>query len=171
MTSWSIVFVVRVGADVAEATIEGEQEPSVGCCAGEDGWVLGAVKALAACGGHVAFGDLQLCDGRVESGRCSSSLTLTGPRMLRGCWHRTAAPELTMAYQRITTDPAQMAGQPCIRGLRIRVATILAMLADGMDVAEILEAYPDLEAADINEALHYAAEALRERELPLRESA
>lgn len=76
-----------------------------------------------------------------------------------------------MAYQRITTDPAQMAGQPCIRGLRIRVATILAMLADGMDVAEILEAYPDLEAADINEALHYAAEALRERELPLRESA
>ncbi|MEX1163831.1 MAG: DUF433 domain-containing protein [Nitriliruptor sp.] len=76
-----------------------------------------------------------------------------------------------MTYQRITTDPAQMAGQPCIRGLRIPVASVLAMLADGMDAAEILEAYPDLEAADINEALRYAAEALRERELPLRQPA
>ena len=73
-----------------------------------------------------------------------------------------------MAYQRITTDPAQMSGQPCIRGLRIPVATVVAMVADGMDVAEITDALPDLEPEDVSEALHYAAQALRERELPLR---
>jgi uncharacterized protein (DUF433 family) len=87
------------------------------------------------------------------------------------CWRCSAALEPTMTYQRISTDPAQMAGQPCIRGLRIPVATILAMLADGMGADEILDAYPDLEAADIREALHYAVEALRERGLPLREPA
>lgn len=73
-----------------------------------------------------------------------------------------------MTYQRITTDPAQMGGQPCIRGLRIPVASVVAMVADGMTVAEILDAFPDLEAEDVTEALLYAAEALRERELPLR---
>ena len=60
-----------------------------------------------------------------------------------------------------------MGGVPCVRGLRIPVATVVGMVADGMTEAEILEAYPDLEAADIREALHYAAEAVRERELPL----
>lgn len=73
-----------------------------------------------------------------------------------------------MVYRRITTDPAQMSGQPCIRGLRIPVATVVAMVADGMDVAEITDALPDLEPEDVSEALHYAAQALRERELPLR---
>lgn len=76
-----------------------------------------------------------------------------------------------MTYARITTDPAQMGGQPCIRGLRIPVATVVAMLADGMTSGEIVEAYPDLEREDVTEALHYAAEALRERELPLRVTA
>jgi uncharacterized protein (DUF433 family) len=60
-----------------------------------------------------------------------------------------------------------MGGMPCIRGLRIPVATVVGMVADGMGEAEILEAYPDLTAADIQEALKYAAEAVRERELPL----
>jgi uncharacterized protein (DUF433 family) len=60
-----------------------------------------------------------------------------------------------------------MGGMPCIRGLRIPVATVVGMVADGMDNREILEAYPDLEAEDIAEALRYAAEAVRERELPL----
>jgi uncharacterized protein (DUF433 family) len=54
-----------------------------------------------------------------------------------------------------------------LRGLRIPVATVVGMIADGMGEAEILEAYPDLTAADIQEALKYAAEAVRERELPL----
>jgi len=72
-----------------------------------------------------------------------------------------------MTFTRITVDPAQMGGVPCIRGLRIPVATVVGMLADGMTDAEILEALPDLEADDLAEALRYAAEAVLERELPL----
>jgi uncharacterized protein (DUF433 family) len=72
-----------------------------------------------------------------------------------------------MKFTRITVNPKQMGGVPCIRGLRIPVATVVGMVADGMTVAEILKAYPDLEASDIREALQYAAEAVRERELPL----
>jgi uncharacterized protein (DUF433 family) len=72
-----------------------------------------------------------------------------------------------MKFPRITIDPAKMGGVPCIRGLRIPVATVVGMIADGMTPAEILKAYPDLEAADIQEALRYAAAALRDRELPL----
>lgn len=53
------------------------------------------------------------------------------------------------------------------RGLRIPAATVVGLVADGMAPAEILKACPDLMAADIQEALRYAAEALRERELPL----
>ena len=60
-----------------------------------------------------------------------------------------------------------MGGVPCIRGLRIPVATVVGMIADGMAEDEILKAYPDLEREDLQEALRYAAEAVRERELPL----
>lgn len=60
-----------------------------------------------------------------------------------------------------------MGGVPCIRGLRIPVATVVGMLAEGMSADEVVEAYPDLETADVQEALRFAAEALRERELPL----
>jgi uncharacterized protein (DUF433 family) len=76
-----------------------------------------------------------------------------------------------MSFERITVDAAQMGGMPCIRGLRIPVATVVAMVADGMTVAEIVDELPDLEAEDVAEALHYAAQALQERELPLRSSA
>ena len=72
-----------------------------------------------------------------------------------------------MTFTRITVRADQMGGVPCIRGLRIPVATVVGMVADGMSEREILDAYPDLEAEDIREALHYAAEAVRERELPL----
>ena len=72
-----------------------------------------------------------------------------------------------MKFSRITFNPAQMDGVPCIRGLRIPVATVVGMLADGMNEAEILAAYPDLKSEDIAEALRYAAEAVRERALPL----
>lgn len=71
-----------------------------------------------------------------------------------------------MKFQRITIDPHQMGGVPCIRGLRIPVATVVAMVADGMGEEEILKAYPDLVREDIQEALRYAAEAVRERTLP-----
>jgi uncharacterized protein (DUF433 family) len=72
-----------------------------------------------------------------------------------------------MKFTRITVRPEQMGGVPCLRGLRIPVATVVAMIADGMTEAEILAAYPDLQREDIAEALRYAAEAVRERELPL----
>lgn len=72
-----------------------------------------------------------------------------------------------MNFSRITINHNQMNGMPCIRGLRIPVATIVAMVAEGMNNEEILSAYPDLENDDIAESLRYAAEALRERELPL----
>ena len=75
-----------------------------------------------------------------------------------------------MRFERITVNPDQMAGVPCIRGLRIPVATVVTMIADGMTEEEILAAYPDLEREDLREALYYAAEAVRERELPLRTS-
>ncbi len=72
-----------------------------------------------------------------------------------------------MKFKRITANSSQMGGVPCIRGLRIPVATIVGMIAEGMTEKEILEAYPDLEREDVREALHFAAEALQERELPL----
>ena len=72
-----------------------------------------------------------------------------------------------MKYQRITVNPNQMGGMPCIRGLRIPIATVVGMVADGMTNQEIIDAYPDLEEKDIQEALRFAAEAVTERELPL----
>lgn len=60
-----------------------------------------------------------------------------------------------------------MGGVPCIRDLRIPVATVVGMVAEGMSVDEILADHPDLEAEDVREALQYAAEAVRERQLPL----
>lgn len=64
-----------------------------------------------------------------------------------------------------------MGGMPVVRGLRIPVASVVAMVADGMTAAEIVDELPDLTPDDVAEALRYAAEALRERELPLRPSA
>ena len=72
-----------------------------------------------------------------------------------------------MRFTRITVDPQQMGGVPCIRHLRIPVATVISMLSEGMSQAQILEAYPDLQPEDVREALQYAAEAVKERELPL----
>ena len=76
-----------------------------------------------------------------------------------------------MTFGRITVDAERMGGVPCIRALRFPVASVVAMVADGMSNAEILEEHPDLEAADIVEALRYAALAVQERELPLRRPA
>ena len=76
-----------------------------------------------------------------------------------------------MEYERITIDPAKMRGVPCIRGLRIPVATVIGQLAAGRTPVEVLDDFPDLEAADIRAALEYAAAAVQERELPLTRSA
>lgn len=70
-------------------------------------------------------------------------------------------------FERITHDPAVMAGVPCIRGMRVPVATVVGMVAEGMTADEILDDFPYLEREDIAEALRYAAEAVRERQLPL----
>lgn len=69
-------------------------------------------------------------------------------------------------FTRITVDSRQMGGVPCVRGLRIPVATVVEMVADGMGDEEILAVYPDLEAEDVREALRYAAVAVRERQIP-----
>lgn len=72
-----------------------------------------------------------------------------------------------MPHDRITINPDQMGGLPCIRGLRIPVSTVLGQLAAGRTRDEILADFPDLEPEDIDAALGFAAEAVQERELPL----
>ncbi len=72
-------------------------------------------------------------------------------------------PELT----RITRDPRMMGGKPCIRGLRVTVGTVVGLVASGRTNDEILREYPYLEAADIAEALSYAAWRAEEVEVPL----
>jgi uncharacterized protein (DUF433 family) len=62
-----------------------------------------------------------------------------------------------MKLERITVDPAVCTGKPCIRGLRFPVSRLLGLLASGETKETILKAYPYLEAADIDEALTYAA--------------
>jgi uncharacterized protein (DUF433 family) len=69
-----------------------------------------------------------------------------------------------MRFARITHNPAVMGGKPCIRGMRVTVGTVVGLLASGESRSRILEAYPYLEPADLDEALAYAAWRLQERE-------
>lgn len=62
--------------------------------------------------------------------------------------------------ERITTNPAQCGGRPCIRGMRIRVVDVLDLLASGLTQEQILEELPDLEQQDIEAALKYAGSKL-----------
>lgn len=75
-----------------------------------------------------------------------------------------------MDLTRITHDAAVMGGRPCVRGMRVTVGTIVGLLAAGRSRAEILEAYPYLEDADITAALAYAAWRAQEYEVPLQAS-
>lgn len=70
-------------------------------------------------------------------------------------------------YERITIDHRQMGGVPCIRSLRIPVSTIVALVGEGLTIERILADYPDLTREDVLAAVAYAAEAVRERQLPL----
>jgi len=72
--------------------------------------------------------------------------------------------EDVLKLERITHDPKVMGGKPCIRGLRVTVGTIVGLLASGESRERILQAYPYLEPADLDEALAYAAWRLEERE-------
>jgi uncharacterized protein (DUF433 family) len=76
-----------------------------------------------------------------------------------------------MRFERVTLEADKLGGHPCIRGLRIPVATVVAMVADAMSTDEIVAELPGLEPEDVAEALRYAAEALRERQRPLRQPA
>jgi len=69
-----------------------------------------------------------------------------------------------MKFTRITHNPAVMGGKPCIRGLRVTVGMVIGLLASGQSRERILQAYPYLEPADLDEALAYAAWRLQERE-------
>jgi uncharacterized protein (DUF433 family) len=73
-------------------------------------------------------------------------------------------------FPRITVDPAQMGGVPCVRHLRTPVATVLRLLAGGLTPDQILADYPDLETDDVRECLRFAAASVMERELPLPEA-
>ncbi|OFW15020.1 MAG: hypothetical protein A3F70_19005 [Acidobacteria bacterium RIFCSPLOWO2_12_FULL_67_14] len=70
-------------------------------------------------------------------------------------------------HEHITVNPAVLHGKACIRGTRIPVAVVLANLADGLSVDEIIRSYPSLTAEDIQAALAYAADLAQERVLPL----
>ena len=72
-----------------------------------------------------------------------------------------------MAIDRITVDPAQMGGVPCIRGLRVTVSMVLGQLAAGRTADELLADYPYLEREDITAALEFAAAIVNEREVPI----
>ena len=69
-----------------------------------------------------------------------------------------------MAFSRISHDTAVMGGKPCIRGLRITVGTVVGLIASGSTRERILQAYPQLEPGDIDEALAYAAWRMEARE-------
>lgn len=69
--------------------------------------------------------------------------------------------------QRITFDPNIMGGKPCIRGMRVTVGMIVGLLASGHGKTEILELYPYLEEADIDDAMAYAAWRVEEIDVPV----
>jgi uncharacterized protein (DUF433 family) len=69
-------------------------------------------------------------------------------------------------FNRITLDPAKCFGKPCIRGLRMPVASVLSYLSSGMTMDEILKEWPELELEDIYQALGYAAWAMEEQVVP-----
>jgi uncharacterized protein (DUF433 family) len=76
-----------------------------------------------------------------------------------------------MQFARITARHDQMGGVPCIRGLRIPVATVVGMVANGMSPADIINDFPDLTPEDIREALQFAAMAVQERQIPVTHAA
>lgn len=100
---------------------------------------------------------------RLETGHCDHNKRMTRSR----CNAAVSRYRLEMDLKRITVDPAVMSGKPCIRGLRVTVANVLRQLANHRSPAEILEAYPYLEAADIDACLAYAAMRVDDEELGL----
>ncbi|MEH1838667.1 MAG: DUF433 domain-containing protein [Nostoc sp.] len=73
-----------------------------------------------------------------------------------------------LGLERVTFDPRIMAGQACIRGMRIPVSLVVNLVANGKSVEKILEEYPDLEPEDIRQSLLYAAWLTQERVYPFK---
>jgi len=67
---------------------------------------------------------------------------------------------MTYLSDRITTDPEQCGGRPCIRGMRIRVTDVLDLYSAGLNASQILEEMPDLEDADLKACLQYASKRI-----------
>lgn len=82
----------------------------------------------------------------------------------------TNAGPATPEFDRITFEPGKMGGRACIRGLRVTVATVVSLVAEGASVQGILADYPDLEAEDIGQALSHAAWLAREQFWPAQPS-
>ena len=72
-----------------------------------------------------------------------------------------------MAFERIQVDPRKMGGVPIVRDLRMPVATIVTMVADGRTAEQILHDFPELEPENLRQALQFAAATLNERQVPL----
>jgi len=85
---------------------------------------------------------------------------------------RAIAPiKYDVVMNRITVDPKVMGGVPCLRGLRIPVATVVNMVAGGLSAQEIVDELPPLEAEDVAAALRFAADAVSDREILLQPTA
>ena len=74
-------------------------------------------------------------------------------------------------FDRIIVDHQIMGGVPCIRGSRIPVATVVSMVAEGRTVDQIIDDFPQIDVEAVRQSLLFAADAVRERELPLRDTA
>ena len=72
-----------------------------------------------------------------------------------------------MRFERITIDPTQMGGVPCLRQKRIPVATVLKLISEAASFDTILNLYPDLEMEDLRQAVAFAAQSVEEREIAL----
>jgi uncharacterized protein (DUF433 family) len=100
----------------------------------------------------------------------SKVLFLFGPRGGDAVdWPRREG--FSMVFDRITSEPATMNGQPCVRRLRLTVRRVLEALATYPDRAELLREYPELEAEDIRQVLAYAAASLDDKVVELPKSA
>ena len=67
---------------------------------------------------------------------------------------------MTYLNDRITTDPEQCGGRPCVRGMRIRVTDVLDLYSAGLNASQILDEMPDLEDADLKACLQYASKRI-----------
>ena len=76
-----------------------------------------------------------------------------------------------IVFDRITVEPGKMNGQPCVRGLRITVAHLLRLIAAGWTLEQVQQEFPFVEAADVHQALLYAARSVEVTTLPLRGTA